>query len=266
MRRWICCFACVAVWATSASSMAATPSRVTVGSAKTEGRKIGYVQRSTERWHEGKCVGVDTVYLDDAGKTIGRRSVKNGKSALVPDEVFDDLRHGYHTASRMLPDGGIEVRYRSATGEDMERKVLRPKIVPVNAAGVVEAIRAHWGRLVAGGRVDMALIVPQRLDWYQFRLRKSGTGKRGEMATTTFILEPNNALLRAVAGELRFELDNATGGMVRYRGQVDLKDADGDNLQVDVAWRSNLPGARPIADAVPMVAGPKSETTPNPAP
>ena len=256
----------MAVWATSAISVAATPSRVTVGTAKIEGRKVGYVQRSTERWHEGKCVGVDTVYLDAAGKTISRRTVKSGKSAMVPDEVFDDLRHGYHTESRLRADGGVEVRYRSATGEDMERKVLRPKLVPVNAAGVIEAIRAHWGRLVAGGRVDMALIVPQRLDWYQFRLRKSGVGKRGDLATTTFTLEPNNALLRAVAGELRFELDNASGGLVRYRGQVDTKDTDGDNLLVDVSWRSQLPGARPAADVPPMVAGPKDEATPNPAP
>ncbi len=239
---------------------------MTVGSARVEGRKIGYVQRSTERWQDGKCVGVDTVYLDAAGKTISRRVVKNGKSPLLPDEVFDDLRHGYHTESRMLSDGRVEVRYRSATGEDMERKILQPTMVPVNAAGVVEAIRAHWGRLVAGGRVDMALIVPQRMDWYQFRLRKTGAGKRGELETTTFVLEPANALLRAVAGELRFELDNASGGLVRYRGQVDVKDLDGDNLQVDVSWRDQLPGARPVADAPSMVAGPKAEPAPNPAP
>lgn len=237
-----------------------------MGSARVHGRKVGYVQRSSERWQDGKCVGIDTVYLDTSGKTISRRVVKAGRSPLMPDEVFDDLRHGYHTESRLLADGGVEVRYRSATGEDIERKVLRPKLVPVNGAGVIEAIRVHWGRLVAGGRVDMALIVPQRMDWYQFRLRKSGVGKRGELETTTFVLEPNNALLRAVAGELRFELDNASGGLVRYRGQIDVKDLEGDTMQVDVSWRDQLPGARPAADAPSMVAGPKAEAAPNPAP
>ncbi len=236
-----CCLSATTVAAPSGAH------RATAGSARTKGGKVAYVQKAIERWRDGRVVAVETDFVDPAGQVIARRSVHFGDSPLVPTETYEDLRSGYRTESRALSGGAVEIKVLKAKGEDTDRKVLRCKYQSVNAAGVVEAIRAHWAKLSAGDRVDISLIVPQRQDWYHFRLRKTATGRRIGKPTTTFVLEPANGLLRAIAGQLYFEFDDESGGLARYRGQVDVHDDDGDPLQIDIAWLGAMPGARPVA-------------------
>ncbi len=237
-----------------AATAVASPSagqRTTVASARVKGGKVAYVQKAHERWRDGRIISIETEFVDPAGQTIARRSVHFGDTPLVPTETYEDLRTGYRTESRSLAGGAVEIKARKAKDEYTDRKVLRCKYQAVNAAGVVEAIRTHWAKLIAGGRIDISLIVPQRLDWYHFRLRKTATGRRSGKATTTFVLEPDNGLLRAIAGQLYFEFDDETGGLARYRGQVDVHDEDGDPLQIDIAWSGAMPGAKPVVAAPP---------------
>lgn len=267
-RPWIAAvLAATTVCGVAIGAAAAAEKRVVRGVAHLKGGKgLAYTQRETERWQDGKRIATRVDYKDAKGNKIGFRETHIKGSPMMPDEVFEDFRSGVRAESRALADGRVEVVYRSGKGEDLERKRFRPKLTPVNGAGVVEAIRTNWGRLLAGGRVDMALIVPERLDWYHFRLRKIGTRKRGSHDAVAFVLEPSNALLRAVAGQLHFELDAVSGGLVRYEGRVDLSDDDGDPFRIAVSWPKALPGERLAAPEPAAVAGPGSAApAPQPA-
>ncbi|MEY3013297.1 MAG: hypothetical protein RIT45_2032 [Pseudomonadota bacterium] len=261
---------CVATLAAGVAGAETPTRRVVRGVAHAKGGKgVAYTQREVERWQEGKRVATRVDYRDAKGNKIGFREVRMRGTPLMPEEIFEDLRTGMRAESRPLRNGRVEVVFRSAKGEDLDRKSFKPDLPPVNGAGVVEAIRAHWGRLMAGGRVDIALIVPERLDWYHFRIRKVGTRKRGSHDAVAFVLEPSNPLLRAVAGQLHFELDAVSGGLVRYEGRVDLADEDGDPFRIAVAFPAELPGERPAVAEPRAAAGPgngaASATPPQPA-
>ena len=209
------------------------------------GMRPAYSEEHRERYLDGRHVGTFSLFKTPDGGPLGERELDFTRSTYMPDYRFKDMRNGYEEGSRVDGDQ-VHVYFRDSLRAPREEKHLRVPEPRVVNGGLIPFLKQNWKVLEAGGRLPFNMVVPARLDYYRFvaygdsTLVPSGKETRGRKCRAV-VIEPQNALLRALLPSIVCVYDVATLRLVRYQGISNIADAKGRSLRV----RIDYPGLGP---------------------
>lgn len=195
-----------------------------------------YTEHHLHTWSGNKIQKSYVRYLAPDGSLLAVRSSDFRANPLAPASVFDLKKEG--RVERVAPRGKssflVSVR---ATGQAPRSKTLRVPAPAVAGQGLVAFLVGKWGQLATGQPAHFHYIVPGRLAYYRFRLKRTGpTTLRGRSASR-FTLGLAG-VLGAVLPDVEFVYDDATKRLLRYRGPSAIK-GDFDDppaIQVDFTY------------------------------
>lgn len=106
------------------------------------------------------------------GEAFARKELSYGAVREEPEFIFRDGRSGYVEGLRRTPTG---LRVFQQERADMPRREAKvpANIVIVSDAGFDEFVRKHWNELEAGKTVRFPFLVPARLDYLSFKVKKN---------------------------------------------------------------------------------------------
>lgn len=170
------------------------------------------------------------VYRCADGAAFARKRVNATGSPTAPDFELVDARLPYREgATRASAGRDVFVEWR---GKRAATRVAEP------ADGVVDAgfdryLREHWDALVGGALPTIPFLVPSEQRFLPFRVRRLGDdAARGE---TRFRLTLS-AWYGFLVPSMDVTYDTATRQLRHYTGLTPIRDADGDNLDVRIAF------------------------------
>lgn len=192
--------------------------------------------REVQKWSGGRLVSAITTWTDASGKTIARQSERHGEAGFVPEARYEDLRTGVLMETGPAAGGKARLAFREGKDAKIEGKIVDPDGKAVGMGGLDPFIRASWADIDAGKSVEFAMLAPSRLEWYRFRLRRLGDAQQGGRRVVRVAVEPRNALIRTLAGDLVLTWDPQAGHTVAFRGRDSVDDAEGDAVSVSTSY------------------------------
>ncbi|HKJ89361.1 MAG TPA: hypothetical protein VKA48_12760 [Gammaproteobacteria bacterium] len=193
-----------------------------------------YKELHETRAREGRPATGRVTYRDTDGRVIAEKTLDYRENPLAPDFHLHmplvDYQEGLRTSR-----GAREVYYQPASGEKASREVPVERRL-VADAGFDRLIEGRLDDLSAGDPLTFDFLVPSRLEAYAFQAVKAGeTEIRGKPAVHVR-LEPANPFFRLIAGGVDVFYHRESGKLLRYKGLSNLRDADGNNLRVQVEF------------------------------
>ena len=123
--------------------------------------------------------------------------------------------------------------FRKKRPEDkIDEKYLSKEADQIVGQGFHQFIVHNLERIAQGEVFHIRLVLPSRLDQYEFRIRK-----RKINGDTLYIrLEIDNWILRLFAPHIDVEYDLRTRHLLRYEGVSNLEDASGNHKNVTITY------------------------------
>jgi hypothetical protein len=206
----------------------------------TERSVPAYTEEHLERFQQGRHIFTQTLYKSPDGKAIGERDLDFARFSFKPDYVFKDVRNGYEEGSN-VEAADIRVHYRDSAKAPVHEKSLKvPEPCVVNG-GLGLFLKENWAALAGGKRLAFNMVVPARLDYYRFVAyldvkrvlsEKDAVGRKSQ----AIVIEPQSSLLRMLLPTIVMHYDVKTLRLVRYQGIVNVADAKGRSLRVQVDY------------------------------
>lgn len=180
------------------------------------------------------------LYRCPDGAAFARKRLDYSTHATAPDYEVVDARDGYR-AGVQTTSSGREAFLQARAGDRVRR-------VPLPARTVVDAgfdgfIRAAWNRLAPDAGLDVAFLVPSRLQSMRFELRARPLRAAGVRVFRLTLA----SWIGAVLPHIDVTYDVATRTLLRFQGMSDVRDGRGRNLVVDVRFAPEH--RRTVADA-----------------
>ncbi len=179
--------------------------------------KAIYNEFHEEQWVAGKLSTSSTQYKGIKGNVLGSRKLNFSTGYELPTYRLDVTKNGYYEGAQILK-GSIKVYHY-----DVETKKEHSKTLVVPAPAVVDAgigyfIKRNWTNIAAGKIVSFNFVVPARLDYYKFRVRKVKNVDEQGHKGILICLEPDGFLLRSVIDPINITYDIATKRIIKYEG------------------------------------------------
>ncbi len=228
--------ACALLLAVICASAAATPEqRSRMGRAyDPQTRELLYSEQHTETLVDGAVVSDHVRYVDTQGRVFGEKRLDFSANPYVPSFDLEDRRHGHLEAVRRVSPTEIEVRYRERYADAVSEARLTVPPDSVADAGFDRFIEQNWESLMAGETRAYPFLVPSRLEFLGFRIRRSDDG--AEPAEVRFAIEIDSFMLRLLVPAMEVVYDRRTRRLLRYDGVSNLLDGNGDNERVVVEF------------------------------
>ncbi|MCU0760951.1 MAG: hypothetical protein MUF07_17370 [Steroidobacteraceae bacterium] len=195
----------------------------------------------------------------NGSESFARKQLRYGEVREQPEFTFADARGGYTEGLRRTPRGPQVFQRDDARSAPRESR-LPGNVVIVADAGFDEFVRRHWGELEAGRTVRFPFLVPSRLDFLTFKVRKDKE-ETIEGAAASVIRLNLSGVLGWFLPYIEVSYRKADQVLMRYKGITNIRDAAGDNLVAQIDFPSKerrvLPdGSAPLdaQEAAPLVA------------
>jgi hypothetical protein len=196
------------------------------------------------------------LYRCPDGAPFARKRVVYGADEVAPSFEMVDARLGYREGVR--PAGATrEVFVQRAAGAAEKRSPLPDAAGLVADAGFDAFVRANWDALQRGDTVRFPFLVPSRLDYFNFKVRKHGeVDVDGRPASVIRLALGSWWAFLLPHIDVVYANDDRT--LLRFVGLTNVRDADGDNVKARIEFPrdSRRPlddGALAAALAVPLV-------------
>ena len=228
--------ACALLLAAACASAAAAPEpRSRVGRAyDPQTRELLYSERHTETLVDGRVVTDHVRYVDTQGRVFGEKRLDFSGNPYVPSFDLEDRRHGHLESVRRVSPTEIEVRYRERYADTVSEARLTLPPDSVVDAGFDRFIERNWEELTAGETRTYPFLVPSRLEFLGFRIRRSDDG--ADPAEVRFAIEIDSLLLRLLVPAMEVVYDRGTRRLLRYDGVSNLLDGNGENERVVIEF------------------------------
>jgi hypothetical protein len=157
-----------------------------------------------------------------------RKELRYGGVREEPEFTLVDGRTGYTEGLKRGPDGP-RVYFRP-DGRTAFREAKVPRdVVIVSDAGFDEFVRKHWKALEAGESVRFPFLIPSRLDYMTFKVRKERE-EQIEGAVASVIRLNLSGFLGWFLPYIEVSYRKADQVLVRFKGLTNVRDANGDNV------------------------------------
>jgi hypothetical protein len=172
-----------------------------------------------------------------------RKELRYGGVREEPEFTLVDGRTGYTEGLKRGPDGP-RVFVRADARAPLREAKVPADVVIVSDAGFDEFVRKHWQKLEAGESVRFPFLIPSRLDYMSFKVRKERE-EAIEGATASVIRLNLSGFLGWFLPYIEVSYRKSDQVLMRYKGLTNLRDAKGDNLtaliEFPAAERRRLP-------------------------
>jgi hypothetical protein len=192
-------------------------------------------------------------------ETFARKELRYGTVREEPEFSFVDARSGYTEGLRRTASGPV-VFQREATRAPAREAKVPANVVVVSDAGFDEFVRKHWSDLEAGEAVRFPFLIPSRLDFLTFKVKKQ-RDETIEGAVASVIRLNLSGVLGWFLPYIEVSYRRSDQVLMRYKGLTNIRNAEGDNLVALIEFpmkeRRALPaGSAPLEaqKAVPLVA------------
>jgi hypothetical protein len=224
-------------------SLGATPARaadqVFTGYARDlESQRLLYIESHFVRG--AGTVGEQRVVLyrcPNGTDSFARKELEYGAAREEPQFTLLDARSGYTEGLRRTAQG-LEVFQRANASAPVRRAKVPANVAIVSDAGFDEFVRKHWAELEAGRTVRFPFLVPSRLDFLTFKVRKHEEASI-EGATASVIRLNLSGVLGWFLPYIEVSYRKSDRVLMRYKGLTNVRDTAGSNLvaQIDFPAR-----------------------------
>jgi len=188
--------------------------------------KAIYSEFHEEEFHAGQHKQTLTLYKDPKGKLLAKRKLTFSGSNEHPNYRLDVLKMGYYEGAEVV-EGNVKVfNYDVVTRKELSKTlaVTAPYVID---GGLSYFIKKKWTQIMTGKAVSFNFVVPARLDYYRFRVRKISTFEDGGRKAVLVSLEPDHFILRSLIDPIKITYDVASKRIIRYEGISNIpKDGD----------------------------------------
>lgn len=136
---------------------------------------------------------------------------------------------------------------RSATNAAMRTARVPGNVAIVSDAGFDEFVRRHWAELEAGRTVRFPFLVPSRLDFLTFKVRKHHE-ETIEGAAASVIRLNLSGVLGWFLPYIEVSYRKSDRVLMRYKGLTNIRDAEGDNIVAQIDFPSRERQTVPAVD------------------
>jgi hypothetical protein len=195
----------------------------------------------------------------NATETFARKELSYGEVREEPEFAFVDGRSGYTEGLRRTPRGPQVFQRDDAKSPPREAKVPA-NVVIVSDAGFDEFVRKHWGDLEAGKTLRFPFLIPSRLDFLTFKVKKNRE-EPVEGAVSSVIRLNLSGVIGWFLPYIEVSYRKSDQVLMRYKGLTNIRSVEGDNLVALIEFpakeRRALPAGGAALEAqraVPLVA------------
>lgn len=222
------------VWALAAP--AAFASTITVA----DQQFTGYARSRTD----GRLLYVESHHVRNAGEVgetrlvmyrcspdgpaFARKELAYGAFRETPEFTFTDARSGYVEGLRRTTQGPRVFQQEDASSPRREATVPS-NVAIVSDAGFDEFVRKHWLELEAGKTVRFPFLVPSRLDYLTFKVKKHHESKI-DGATVSVIRLNLSGVLGWFLPYIEVSYRKNDRVLKRYEGLTNIRGPDGNHL------------------------------------
>ncbi len=180
-------------------------------------------------------------------ETFARKELRYGEVREEPEFTFVDGRGGYTEGLRRTPAGPVVFQRDSARTPAREAKVPA-NVVIVSDAGFDEFVRNHWSELEAGKTVRFPFLIPSRLDFLTFKVKKNRE-EPIEGAATSVIRLNLSGVIGWFLPYIEVSYRKSDQVLMRYKGLTNIRDTKGDNLVALIEFPAKERRALPVGGA-----------------
>ncbi len=194
-----------------------------------------YDEFHDEEWVGGKHVSTTTLYKDPKGTLMGSRKLTFSSGQESPGYRLDVKRHGYYEGATP-GSNGVRIFHFDCEAKKEVSKTLNVPAPYVIDGGFNYFIKRKWDAVVAGKIVSFNFVVPARLDYYKFRVRKVSNLTEGGKAAMLVVLEPDNFVLRSIIDPIKITYDLASHRIIKYEGISNIPGSGDRNLEAKLLY------------------------------
>ena len=202
-----------------------------VGKALNSKGILEYVEYHTVKYRNGKVSESQTIYYDADNRKIADLISEYSFGPQFGSYDFRDIRANYEDGVKVSADRLYLFRKKSPE-DDVEGKYLPRENNQIVGQGFHQFIVNNLEPIAQGEIFQVRLILPSRLDQFDFRIRK----RKMEGDTLYIRLEIDNWFLRLFAPHVDVEYDLKTRHLLRYEGISNLEDTSGKHKKVTVTY------------------------------
>lgn len=192
---------------------------------------LEYVEYHTVTHVNGKVSESQTIYYDANNNKIGELISEYSSGPQFGSYDFRDIRAQYQDGAKVAKDR-IWLFRKKSPEYDIEEKYLPKETDQIVGQGFHQFIVHNLEQIAQGEVFQVRLVLPSRLDQYEFRIRK-----RKINGDTLYIrLEVDNWLLRPFAPHIDVDYDLKNRHLLRYEGISNLEDIAGKHKKVTITY------------------------------
>lgn len=196
------------------------------------------------------------------GAAFARKTLDYTPRRTDPDFRLEDARTGYLEGLVTSPTGR-QVYFRENGIEPLRlRGVLRDAGI-VSDAGFDEFVQIHWRELERGETVRFPFLVPSRLQALTFKVHKH-RDERIDGVEASVIRLNLGGFFGLFVPHIDVAYDRRERVLLRYRGIVNIRDLEGDNLTAEISLPPNERRVIANADLAAALAEPLVSRCPAP--
>jgi hypothetical protein len=202
-----------------------------VGKAVNEKGILEYVEYHTVIYENGNVSKSQTIYYDANNNKIGELVSEYSLGPQYGSYDFRDIRAQHQDGAKVAVDR-IRLYRKQSPENDIEETYVAKEENQIVGQGFHQFIVHNLEQIAQGEVFHIQLVLPSRLDQYEFRIRK-----RKINGDTLYIrLEIDNWLLRMFAPHVDAEYDLRTRHLLRYEGVSNLEDTSGKHKKVTITY------------------------------
>ena len=156
--------------------------------------------------------------------------------------VAPPAAHRHHVTAQ-----GLEVFQRASASAPVRRAKVPGNVAIVSDAGFDEFVRKHWAELEAGRTVRFPFLVPSRLDFLTFKVKKHHE-ESIEGATASVIRLNLSGVLGWFLPYIEVSYRKSDRVLMRYKGLTNVRDTEGNNLVAQIDFPSRERQTVPAVD------------------
>jgi len=168
------------------------------------------------------------------GAAFARKELTYSSVREEPEFSFIDARRGYLEGLRRTTQGPLVFHQENARVSRREAKVPA-KTVIVSDAGFDEFVRKHWAELEAGKSVRFPFLIPSRLDYLNFKVKKHHEAKI-EGVTASVIRLNLSGVLGWFLPYIEVSYRKTNQVLMRYEGLTNIHDDNNENLMAIIEF------------------------------
>ena len=202
-----------------------------VGKAVNFKGTLEYAEYHTVNYINGKVSESQTIYYDANNNKIGELISEYFHGPQFGSYDFRDIRAQYEDGAKVELDR-IRLFRKKSPESDLEDKYLSKEDNQIVGQGFHQFIVHNLEHIAQGEVFQIRLVLPSRLDQYEFRIRK----RKIEGDTLFIRLEVGNWLLRPFAPHIDVDYDLKKRHLLRYEGISNLEDSSGKHKKVTITY------------------------------